>query len=98
MKKLIFLLVVVGLFTYACKNSSFPTTNSMGFFGEEWLPTSEILCNGSGFGFGTCIAKQMKDSTCIGIAKFDGSHIAVKIPCNVMFQTATDTLELDDSF
>jgi len=95
MKKIIFLLTTITFFAMACKNHSFPTSN-MGFFGEEWFPTSEVLCNGSGFGFGTCIAKQMKDSTCIGIAKFNGSHIAVEIPCDVMFSTAIDTLEFSD--
>jgi len=93
MKKISFLLLVLAAFVLAC-NMSFPTNNSMGFFGEEWFPSSEVLCKGGGFGFGTCIAKQMKDSTCIGIAKFNGSHIAVEIPCNVMFESATDTLEL----
>jgi len=94
MKKIGFLILAVGIMAIACKNNSFPT-NNMGFLGGDWFPSSEILCKGGGFGFGTCIAKQMKDSTCIGIAKFNGSHIAVEIPCEVMFQMATDTLELN---
>ncbi len=94
MKKISFFLLAFALFVVACTIST--PTNHMSFFGEEWFPASEILCNGSGFGFGTCIAKQMKDSTCIGIAKFNGSHIAVEIPCQVMFQTATDTIELSN--
>jgi len=95
MKKISSLIFAIAVVAVAC-NMSFPT-NNMGFFGEEWLPSSEVLCNGSGFRFGTCIAKQMKDSTCIGIAKFNGSHIAVEIPCNVMFQTATDTLDISNN-
>jgi len=95
MKKFSFLLLALAILAIAC-NMSFPT-NNMGFFGEGLFPSSEVLCNGSGFRFGSCIAKQMKDSTCIGIAKFNGSHIAVEIPCSVMFQAATDTIELSEN-
>lgn len=95
MKKFSFFLMALALLAMAC-NVSFPT-NNMGFFGEDWFPSSEVLCNGSGFRFGTCIAKEMKDSTCIGIAKFNGSHIAVEIPCSVMFQAATDTIEFSEN-
>jgi len=60
------------------------------------LSAENILCDGSGLSFGNCVAKQMKDGKCIGIAKHEGSHIAVEIPCELMFRSALDTLNFPE--
>lgn len=94
MKKIFCILFGSFLFITGC--ITVPTNqNSVGFFATEWKTTNNVICEGGGLRFGNCIARQMNDSTCIGIAKFNGSHIALEIPCSVMFQSALDTILLE---
>jgi len=94
MKKIYCFLLATFLLSVSCINT--PTNQSnMSFWASEWKPTNNVLCEGGGLRFGNCIARQMSDSTCIGIAKFNGEHIAVEIPCSVMFQSALDTIILE---
>jgi len=94
MKKFYFYLPVLFLLSTGCIDT--PTNNSsMSFWASEWKPTNNVLCEGGGLRFGNCIARKMSDSTCIGIAKFNGSHIALEIPCSIMFESALDTISLE---
>lgn len=95
MKKIYWFLLSTLLFSLSCINS--PSNQSgFNFWATEWEPTNEVLCEGSGLRFGNCIARQMSDSTCIGIAKFNGSHVALEIPCSIMFKSALDTIILEE--
>jgi len=94
MNKDYFFLLLVLFLSLGCITA--PSTKSgLTFLPSEWKPADEVLCEGSGLRFGSCIAREMSDSTCIGIAKFNGSYIAVQIPCTEMFKSALDTISLE---
>jgi len=98
MKKIYCFLLAAFFLSAGCITA--PTNNSamFGFGATEYKPTNEVLCQGGGLRFGNCIARQMSDSTCIGIAKFNGAYVALQIPCSVMFQNAIDTMILENDF
>lgn len=94
MKNMYCVLLAVISISIGCITA--PTNQSgMSFLPTEWKPANDVLCEGKGLRFGNCVARKMDDTTCIGIAKFNGSHVALKIPCSVMFESAIDTVMLE---
>jgi len=88
-KRLFYILCFMAVM--ACNKINTPTNKSIMLYNVA-LKSENILCDGSGLSFGNCVAKQMKEGKCIGIAKHDGTHVAVEIPCELMFRSAIDTL------
>lgn len=89
-------LLLLSFIVFACNNAKTPTVKSFMMYNVE-VNAEDILCDGNGLSFGNCVAKQMKTGKCIGIANHEGTHIAIEIPCDLMFKSALDTLDYDGS-